>query len=443
MNEHAHTYNLKAVVMETGLKPVTLRAWERRYGLPEPKRTTGGHRLYCQRDIDMLKWLVARQREGISISRAVTIWRNLEAEGQNPLSQGASVSRAIIPQMLPPKDEEQITELRRTWVEGCLAFDERHIEQVMTQAFSRFPAEVVCLELLQKGLAEIGRGWYEGKVTVQQEHFASTQAMRRLEMLVAAQPPPTRVERIVVGCAPKDSHTFSSLLLTFLLRRVGWGVIYLGADVPLEQMDQTIQATEPDLLLFTAQQLHTAVHLLAIAQLQQQHHIAFGFGGLAFQRFPGLKQIIPGYYLGDNLLEVPENVQRLFAGEMMRSDGWAPDDNDKTAHLQYEEVRGLIETALWASLAPHQLPVDLLVDVNSYLARDISAALKFGDIYLLDVNIEWLKTLIDNHGWPQMWLSYYLQAYYEAAAAHLHDPQHPLLVWLAAQVKEWRGDATV
>jgi len=81
------SYNLKAVVQETGLKPDTLRAWERRYGFPEPKRTAGGHRLYSQQDINILKWLVARQKEGLSISRAVELWRQLEAEGQLPIGQ--------------------------------------------------------------------------------------------------------------------------------------------------------------------------------------------------------------------------------------------------------------------------------------------------------------------------------------------------------------------
>ena len=78
-------YNLKVVVQETGLKPDTLRAWERRYGLPQPERTAGGHRLYSQRDIDTLKWLVARQEEGMSISRAVELWARLTEEGQDPL----------------------------------------------------------------------------------------------------------------------------------------------------------------------------------------------------------------------------------------------------------------------------------------------------------------------------------------------------------------------
>src|SRR3954462_9572650 len=77
-------YNLKAVVQETGLKPDTLRAWERRYGLPDPQRRESGHRLYSQNDINMLKWLSTRQDEGMSISRAVELWRSLQAAQGNP-----------------------------------------------------------------------------------------------------------------------------------------------------------------------------------------------------------------------------------------------------------------------------------------------------------------------------------------------------------------------
>ena len=84
-NDDTPIYNLKAVVQETGLKPDTLRAWERRYSLPEPNRTGGGHRLYSQQDINTLKWLLARQDEGMTISRAVSLWRGLQAEGRDPL----------------------------------------------------------------------------------------------------------------------------------------------------------------------------------------------------------------------------------------------------------------------------------------------------------------------------------------------------------------------
>ena len=96
-------YNLKAVVLETGLKPDTLRAWERRYGLPTPNRSDGGHRLYSERDIQVLKWLVARQQAGLSISRAAELWQRSErcrpgpgrdARVRHPGSDGARTADA-------------------------------------------------------------------------------------------------------------------------------------------------------------------------------------------------------------------------------------------------------------------------------------------------------------------------------------------------------------
>ena len=80
------TYNLSAVLQETGLKADLLRAWERRYDLPKPCRTQGGHRLYSAYDIEVIKWLVARQTEGLSISRAADHWRSLTESGLDHLA---------------------------------------------------------------------------------------------------------------------------------------------------------------------------------------------------------------------------------------------------------------------------------------------------------------------------------------------------------------------
>ena len=124
------TFNLKAVVQETGLKPDTLRAWERRYGLPQPQRTDGGHRLYTRRDIDTLKWLVARQEDGLSISRAVGTWEALVAEGKDPLLETVDLftsEPAATFTTLPTPAEigSTIHELRHAWVQACLDFDEQ------------------------------------------------------------------------------------------------------------------------------------------------------------------------------------------------------------------------------------------------------------------------------------------------------------------------------
>jgi len=221
------SFNLKVVVRETGVKPDALRAWERRYGLPQPQRTSGGHRLYSQRDIDTLKWLTARQDEGLSISRAVKLWRQIEAEGKDPLQasplQADVSSVAEIPAPISNLSvDSNIAQLRNTWLAACLAFDEQKAENILAQAFAMYPPEVVCIELLQKGLSEIGQKWYQGEAIVQQEHFAASLAMRRLDALIAAAPPPTQSEHILVGCPPEEEHDLIILMLTLFLKRRGW-----------------------------------------------------------------------------------------------------------------------------------------------------------------------------------------------------------------------------
>src|SRR5678815_1339936 len=191
-------YNLKVVLNETGLPADTLRAWERRYGLPVPQRTSGGHRLYSERDIHTIKWLMARQAEGLSISRAVDLWNEHLASGTDPLADLAPSTLTTLQTTLATRLPHATTldALRSQWVTACMNFSETTAEQTLNQAFSMFPVESVCVEVLQKGMSEIGSLWYENHATVQQEHFASGLAMRRLDSLLSASPAPSRSQNI-------------------------------------------------------------------------------------------------------------------------------------------------------------------------------------------------------------------------------------------------------
>ena len=66
-------YNVKAIALQSGVKASTLRAWERRYGVPKPDRTGSGYRLYSSRDIATIRWLKAQIESGMSISQAVSL----------------------------------------------------------------------------------------------------------------------------------------------------------------------------------------------------------------------------------------------------------------------------------------------------------------------------------------------------------------------------------
>ncbi|MCB0185216.1 MAG: cobalamin-dependent protein, partial [Caldilineaceae bacterium] len=318
------------MVQETSLKPDTLRAWERRYGLPAPQRTESGHRLYSQNDVDLLKWLMARQNDGMSISRAVELWRRLEAESRDPLqalpmTQGstATTQSVAIGSMTASSGsytpDDAISRLRDEWITCCLHFDEQCADRIVTQSFALFPVETVCKEVLQKGLAVIGEQWYLGDITVQQEHFASALALRRIEALLTATPPPTRPGRILIGCPPDEVHTFAPLILTLLLRRRGWNVIFLGANVPIQDFIFTVQTTRPQFVILTAQLLYTAAGVREMGELIRAINVPMGYGGLIFAQLPELHQHIAGHYLGDTFESAIEQAEKqMFAPRLPR-----------------------------------------------------------------------------------------------------------------------------
>jgi DNA-binding transcriptional MerR regulator len=434
-SRQAPSYNLKAVVQQTGLKPDTLRAWERRYGLPQPQRSQGGHRLYSARDIDTIKWLMARQREGLSIKRAVELWRRLETEGQDPLHTTTLFAAQATSAPGRRAAGETIVKLREDWVAACLAFDEQWAENILTQAFALYPPETVCLEVLRSGVAHIGDGWYRGEMTVQQEHFATALAMRRLEALIVAAPAPTRPGRILVACPPEENHTFSPLLLTFLLRRKGWDIVYLGANAPLERMRMTMSAARPQLVILVAQQLRTAATLLALARLLQDERTPVAFGGMVFNVLPAIRARIPGHFLGQRLEEAPLVVEQLMVAPRPYPSLEDVAGTYHQAREHYGERRARIEAQLSLVLEQKSIDREHLAIANAELARNIIAALALGDMEFVGADIEWVKELLGNRGVPTKLLDDYLKAFHRVAETHLDERGQPIVSWLAQLVE--------
>src|SRR5471032_2928972 len=62
-------FPIREVSRLTGVNPVTLRAWERRYGLIQPTRTESGHRLYANADIETVNRILDWIERGVAVSK--------------------------------------------------------------------------------------------------------------------------------------------------------------------------------------------------------------------------------------------------------------------------------------------------------------------------------------------------------------------------------------
>ena len=413
LKNNSYTYNLKAVIHETGINPATLRAWERRYGLLKPQRSPGGHRLYSERDIEILKWLVSRQKEGLSISQAVQMWRNLETNDQDPLQQTSPA------QIHAGSGKFILDDLRRDWIAACLAFDEQAAEHILADSFGIATAEDVCIEILQKGLAEIGQGWSMGSVSVQQEHFASALAMRRLNMLVSSAALPNRTGRILAACPPGEQHEFALLLMTFFLRRRGWDVVYLGANVPLSQLDAAIGIISPRLILTLAETLTSAAKLREMADYIRTRGGALAYGGGIFHQYPTIQERISGYYLGDNIALVPKMAERLMS-QFPPLPAIQPLDPRYTEALQiFLENESQITTSVATRLRDYPIRSTQLEEVNLAFSQNVTAALSLGNIEYLDYFAGGVSDLFGNEDTTPGISARYFAAFRQAIEQHL------------------------
>jgi len=299
----APVFNTKAVARETGVPADTFRAWERRYGMPRPQRTPGGHRLYSERDIAIIRWLRDRTDEGVNISHAVLLLTNtLDAP-------------AIT---MPARNDEAraIGQLIDEIVQALMNFDSRQADQILSEAFSIYPFEQVLLELVQPAMVDVGERWRRGEINVAVEHFATQFVRRKLASLLSIFEGSAHRATVVVGCAPGELHDLGALLSALFLVRRGWHVVYLGPQVPLFDLLETVLSLKPNMVCLSASTMETALELIPVARglTEAYPQVHFGYGGRVFNVNPELRHSMPGVFLGHDARELVDTAGQLLSG---------------------------------------------------------------------------------------------------------------------------------
>jgi MerR family transcriptional regulator, light-induced transcriptional regulator len=312
-------YNIKAVVQATGVTSSTLRAWERRYQVCQPKRSESGYRLYSERDVATIRWLKSQVEAGMAISQTVSWLETLTGEAKGvenvalpqPNSGAVAQYSTAVVRHLALRD---CASLQQELLIALLQYNESRAEEVLTEAFSLYPIEIIGENVIAPMLAEIGERWCQGKISVTVEHYASNYLLQRLAALLRAASNTNKRELIWVGCAPGEQHEIGALLLTLYLRRAGYYTQYVGKDMPAEDLIGEIQRQRPKLVLLSVSLPEVVPELQRLAALLATHDMEppiIGYGGRAFRQHPELRAGITGIYMGNTAHEAIENIHAL------------------------------------------------------------------------------------------------------------------------------------
>ncbi|NWL78427.1 helix-turn-helix-type transcriptional regulator [Pseudomonas taiwanensis] len=233
-------FPIREVSRLTGVNPVTLRAWERRYGLIQPTRTDSGHRLYSLADVEAVRSILAWIERGVSVSKV------------GKLLARSNAARAPLAPILQDSAVGEWSERRAQVRSAVSSLDEAELERVYGQVFSTYPLHVAFADVLMpvwQALLlrqdEFGRGseW------VFFDSFLRARVLQRLQLARTGQQ-----ARVLLAPLPGQGRELELLVAGLLLGSSEVAINVLGLGQPLAELPMVCGKLQPQALVLFSNQ---------------------------------------------------------------------------------------------------------------------------------------------------------------------------------------------
>jgi DNA-binding transcriptional MerR regulator len=222
-----------------GVSDYVLRAWENRYGLLQPVRSSGGFRLYSEEDEWRIRRMQAYLADGLSAAEAARAALSADASTPPGLPAG--------PPLAASAEEGPSAALRQ----ALDAFDEPAAQAVLDRMLADLSVAAVLRDLVLPYLADLGERWQRGTASVAMEHFASNLIRGRLAGLARGWGS-GHGPQAMLACPPGELHDMALMVFGIVLHRNGWRIGYFGASTPVEELERAVDASSPDLVVLAS-----------------------------------------------------------------------------------------------------------------------------------------------------------------------------------------------
>lgn len=160
------TYTIGDVSQQTGVASVTLRAWERRYGLIKPERTAKGHRVYNQGNIQDIQHILSWLNRGVAISKVATL-----------LAGGKSYAAA------EPVAEQWLVEQNKL-LSSITELKELSLNQLLDRLNKSVPFITLCEYVYHPLQATLAQRWQQQPLGYQLEQQLWQQSWQRQTLIM-------------------------------------------------------------------------------------------------------------------------------------------------------------------------------------------------------------------------------------------------------------------
>ena len=221
-------FRIQAAAELCRIPATTLRAWERRYGIPTPRRTASAYRLYTMEDVERLVRMRDLVEQGVAPAEAARVVLG---------SQTAVSTDEPAPMDGLELAQERILAAMHRW-------DALAIDTELTRLSMLLDAQTLYEKVVSPMVAEVGRRWERGEVSIAQEHLLS----ERLEVAVRASL--RALERregplVLLACVDSEQHVLGMLGAALRFASSGARTVTLGAMTPPLAVGEAVRNMSP------------------------------------------------------------------------------------------------------------------------------------------------------------------------------------------------------
>lgn len=245
------TYPLGAAVRLTGLSPALLRAWERRYGAVRPLRSPGGSRRYRASDVERLRLMKAAVDAGYRIGEVAGLdSAEIQRRADRPGARAAGAIEATL--------------------EALEALDAAEAERLVSLQLAALGPVRFAREFAAPCLEELGRAWAERRICVASEHLGSGLLRSLLGSALRSSTVSALAPPIVFATPDGERHELGLLIAALTALGAGGNPLYLGAELPLEEMLGAVEKVAAAALAIALVALPAAEARQAVRSLREQ-----------------------------------------------------------------------------------------------------------------------------------------------------------------------------
>jgi DNA-binding transcriptional MerR regulator len=241
--EQAEVVALKPYAIGTaarlaGIPPETVRIWERRYGLLDPGRTVGGHRLYSESDVDLLRAVKVLVDAGMRIGAVARMPR--ERIFDESFRHATTATTTVAAHSSPLIDDI---------VQAARDLDERRASTLLDRPLLLAPGDEVVRTVYLPLLAHIGELWHAGRLPIACEHLIEKMVTARIHSVLQTTPQPQGGRLALCACPAGERHEVGLLAAALALKVAGFSILLLGADLPAEDLESAVEKAAPSVVV--------------------------------------------------------------------------------------------------------------------------------------------------------------------------------------------------